>query len=87
MLLEGGARGADRFAREFANGLGCTVETHEADWKRYGKAAGGIRNQRMVDSKPDGVLAFPGGKGTEDCVRRAVKAGISVRIAGGSDGE
>lgn len=46
----------------------------------YNAAAGGIRNQRMLDEgKPDLVLAFPGGKGTADMVRRARKAGVPVR--------
>lgn len=50
-----------------------------ADWNRYGKAAGPIRNQQMLDvGKPDMVLAFPGGRGTADMVRRAKDAGIRV---------
>lgn len=79
-LIEGGARGADRFARDFAVGLNCKVETFNADWKKYGKAAGAIRNQAMIEARPDLVLAFPGGAGTADCVRRARKAGIEVRL-------
>lgn len=40
-------------------------------------AAGPIRNQQMLDDgKPDLVVAFPGGKGTADMVRRARVAGI-----------
>ena len=50
-----------------------------ADWHTHGKAAGPIRNQRMIDEgKPDLVLAFPGGKGTKDMVSKAKKAGIEV---------
>jgi hypothetical protein len=38
-----------------------------------------LRNQRMLDEgKPDLVVAFTGGGGTKDLVRRAVKAGVSV---------
>jgi hypothetical protein len=45
-----------------------------------GKAAGPIRNQRMIDEgKPDLVIAFPGGRGTADMVSRAKKAGIPVQ--------
>lgn len=46
-------------------------------------AAGPIRNQHMLDiGKPDVVLAFPGGRGTEDMIRRAEKAGVPVKRIG-----
>ena len=47
------------------------------DWKKYGKKAGPLRNQQMLEEgKPDLVVAFPGGNGTADMVRRAKKANI-----------
>ena len=56
-----------------------------ADWDKYGKAAGPIRNQQMIDEgKPDIVLAFHNNiaksKGTMDMIKRANAAGIEVRI-------
>ena len=52
---------------------------YPAPWKRFGPSAGGIRNQQMLDEgKPDLVVAFPGGKGTADMVRRAENAGVKV---------
>jgi hypothetical protein len=48
--------------------------------------AGPLRNQRMLDEgKPDLVVAFPGGGGTKDLVRRAVKAGVSVHEVNRAD--
>lgn len=60
---------------------GAVVKRHTAgDGKECDAAAGGARNQRMIDAgKPDLVLAFAGGKGTADMVRRARAAGITVR--------
>lgn len=80
VIIEGGATGADAIARawwrHYARGELYTVR---ADWKRHGKAAGPIRNQLMVEAyKPQLVLAFPGGRGTADMVRRAKAAGIQV---------
>jgi hypothetical protein len=50
-----------------------------ADWKAHGRAAGPIRNQRMIDEhRPELVVAAPGGRGTADMVRRARAAGIEV---------
>lgn len=80
ILIHGGARGADAFAAGFAKGLGSVqVIEFQADWKRDGKAAGPLRNERMLRfGKPDLVLAFPGGRGTADMVRRARAAGVEV---------
>ena len=50
-----------------------------AEWKKHGKAAGPIRNRKMLqDGKPDLVLAFPGGRGTANMVELATDAGIRV---------
>lgn len=80
VVIHGGARGADWCAHLFAN---CAPKRTEivfpADWKAHGRAAGPIRNQRMLDEGgPELVVAFPGGKGTADMVRRARKAGVLV---------
>jgi hypothetical protein len=79
LIIEGGARGADSLAREWAATSGVACMTVNADWKALRRAAGPIRNQRMIDQgKPDLVMAFPGGRGTADTVRRAKAAGIEV---------
>ncbi|AWL03387.1 DUF2493 domain-containing protein [Massilia oculi] len=79
LLIEGGAAGADRLAREWAVENGIPVQTFQADWKAHGKAAGPIRNGRMInEGKPDGVCAFPGGRGTANMVEQALEAGIKV---------
>ena len=80
-IIEGGARGADTLAWLWARrNLGPDQRLQfQARWDRHGKAAGAIRNQEMIDiGKPDLVVAFPGGKGTADMVRRAKRAGIPV---------
>ena len=79
VLIHGDYRGADRWADEFAKSLGLTPIPFHADWTKHGKRAGPIRNQRMLDEgKPDLVLAFPGGSGTQDMIERAEKAGVDV---------
>lgn len=80
VLVHGAASGADSMCAEvWGDFLGRDVEPHPADWTRHGKAAGPIRNQEMVDSGLDLLIAFPGGRGTADMVRRAEAAGIPVR--------
>lgn len=79
-IIEGGAKGADEMARNMAEEFGAKAVTVPALWDLHGKAAGPIRNQRMVDDfKPDLVVAFPGGRGTADMVSRAKAAGIPVK--------
>lgn len=78
ILVHGDARGADTLAKEWGKAVEVIVEPYPADWAMYGKAAGTIRNQEMLDSRIDGVIAFKGGTGTADMVARAIKAGVPV---------
>lgn len=71
--------GADAMADDWPNAYGQHTERYPADWRTNGSAAGPIRNQRMLDDgQPDLVIAFPGGRGTADMVRRAKAAGVQV---------
>jgi len=45
VIVEGEARGADLLGRAEAEKLGFAVDPHPAEWARYGRAAGPIRNQ------------------------------------------
>jgi hypothetical protein len=81
IVICGGARGADQLASIWAGRNNVPRYTFLAEWDKYGAAAGPMRNQKMIDKgKPDMVLAFPGGKGTADMVRRAKAAGIPVTV-------
>lgn len=78
-VIHGGARGADRMAAIWARERGLLAIQFLADWRRHGIAAGPCRNQRMLDEgRPDAVLAFPGGAGTGDMIRRALNAELPV---------
>lgn len=70
--------GADRVAKAWAEKNMMPQKPFPADWDRYGKAAGPRRNQEMADYHPDICIAFPGGAGTKDAVRRCTEAGIFV---------
>lgn len=84
-IIHGGCRGADRLARDVAIGLGMEVIAFPANWPRYHRGAGHIRNQQMlVEGKPDLVLAFhsniASSKGTADMIARAGRNGVPVRL-------
>lgn len=93
VLVNGGARGADRLAAVYWTKLmrlWCSsavptgakpdyyVETYRADWARYGNSAGPIRNQQMLDTGLDMLLAFPGGNGTANMIGICEGAGVPV---------
>lgn len=78
-VVHGGAAGADFGARLWAEHSCVPSIQYPANWKKHGRAAGPKRNQQMLDEqKPDAVIAFPGGRGTADMVRRAHVAGVRV---------
>lgn len=80
-LIEGGASGVDTLAWRWANRNLTSDQrmTIPARWDAHGKAAVPIRNQQMIDEGlPDLVVAFPGGRGTADMVRRARRSGVKV---------
>lgn len=99
LIIHGKATGADSIGEMWADERGVAVVGYEAHWddletppvvvrrrrdgRDYNAAAGGIRNQRMLDEgKPELVVAFPTpgkpNKGTSDMMRRARAAGVKV---------
>ena len=79
VIIHGHAPGADSLAELWAGQNRVSRLGFRADWKKHGKAAGPIRNQNMIDkARPDLVIAFPGGRGTADMVRRAKLADITI---------
>lgn len=84
-IVCGEARGADTFGKEYGKIMGIHIESFPADWNNYGKKAGPIRNEEMA-CYADAVIFFPGGKGTEDMRRRALKRGLKILYDGGNIG-
>lgn len=80
-IISGGAKGADSLAARYADQNDISLVVFKADWKRYGRAAGVIRNTDIIDSS-DVVIAFWDGvsRGTKNSIDKAIKAGKSVNI-------
>lgn len=80
VLIVGGASGADHLAEQWAKHHQIAHFVFPAQWRRLPlRAAGPVRNRRMLDEgKPDRVVAFPGGTGTENMVTQAKNAGLPV---------
>lgn len=84
-IISGGAKGADFLGERYAREFGYKLKRFPADWNKYGKAAGPIRNKEMAlyAAEAKGVLvAFWDGssRGTYDMITRAEEYGLEVYI-------
>lgn len=71
-VVHGAAQGLDSMADEWARRMAINVVACPADWEKLGNRAGPIRNEEvLMEHEPKRLIAFPGGKGTADMVRRA----------------
>lgn len=81
-ILHGGCKGVDILAHKYARERGMNVEIYHAEWDKYGKAAGPIRNKKMLDQNPHLVLAFHPdlnrSKGTMHMINIAKEKGVAV---------
>lgn len=84
-IINGGCRGADLIAQQEAKELKLNVETYPAEWRLYGRAAGPIRNLKMLnEGKPNFVIAFHNNieesKGTKNMLKISKKANVKTFV-------
>lgn len=86
-IISGTARGADKMGEDFAKELNLQLKCFPADWDKYGKQAGFLRNTQManyaIEDDNQGILiAFWDGKssGTKHMIEIAKKKELEVKI-------
>jgi hypothetical protein len=81
IIVSGHAPGADAMGERFAKEHGLPCEIHPADWAKYGRSAGPIRNAEMA-SCSDALIAFWDGQnpGTRSMIELARKKGLQVAV-------
>jgi hypothetical protein len=79
LVITGGATGADQLADRWCHANGVHIAKVSPLWDVYNYAAGPIRNGVMLMLQPELVIAFPGGKGTQDMCEKADSAGVPVK--------
>ena len=82
-IISGGARGADKIGEQFAKKYNIKLTVFPAQWDKYGKSAGMIRNAEMAQYAKDGILfAFWDGKstGTKNMIDAARRNNMTVLI-------
>ncbi len=85
VVIHGGAQGADTLAGLYARRHGLKVEEYPADWGRYGRGAGSVRNRQMLDQgQPTEIVAFvadpTNSPGTANMVLQALARGLPVTV-------
>lgn len=80
-IVSGKAKGADSLGEQFANEYGYIIDSHPADWNKYGKSAGFIRNEEMAKTA-NILIAFWDGKsaGTKNMIKIAQLYNLKVNI-------
>ena len=81
-ITSGGATGADQMGERFADEYGLKLKVFPADWNKHGRAAGPIRNRNMAEYA-DCLVAFEGGRGTQNMIKTAKELGLKVYDFGG----
>ena len=83
VIISGGARGADSLGERYAQERGLQCRVFPADWEKYGKRAGYLRNEKMAEIA-NACIAFPHAysenKGTEHMIRIARQRNLLVRV-------
>jgi len=83
-VIHGGCLGIDTIAQKVCNDLDIDTKIFPADWGKYGKCAGPIRNKLMIEQNPDILLAYHDNikesKGTIGTINMALEKGLDVKL-------
>lgn len=80
-IVSGGANGADKLGERYAKERGYPIKEFPADWTKYHKAAGPIRNRHMAEYA-NALIAFwdGGSRGTKNMIEEARERWLDVRV-------
>ena len=81
VIISGGASGADALGEQYAKERGYKILRYPAQWKKYGRQAGPMRNREMADNA-DALIAYWDGesRGTKNMIEEAKKRGLQVAV-------
>ena len=81
VIVSGGCAGADVLGERYAKENGYSIDRYPAEWQKYGRKAGIMRNAVMADNA-DALIAYWDGisRGTKNMIDEARKKGLAVRV-------
>jgi hypothetical protein len=81
IIISGRARGADKLGEQFADKFRLRKILKPANWKKYSKAAGHIRNEEMAKIATHCIVFWNGeSKGTKNMIDNAEKYQLKLNI-------
>lgn len=81
VIVCGEAHGADALGKRYASERGFAVLSFPADWRRFGKKAGVIRNRQMAEAANACVCFWDGeSRGTANMIEEARRRGLPLRV-------
>jgi hypothetical protein len=80
-IVSGTARGADRLGERYAVAKGFAIKRFPADWEKYGKRAGYLRNEQMAQYATHAVIFWDGNsRGTASMIELCKRYGLNYRV-------
>lgn len=80
-VLSGTAKGADKFGEIWAECADIPIERYPANWDKYGKSAGYIRNEQMAENASALIAVWDGkSKGTMHMIAIAASKGLKMYV-------
>jgi hypothetical protein len=80
-VVSGGAKGVDTMGEEWAKRNGIPVKIFPANWSKYGRGAGPIRNAEMANYADALIaIAYSGSRGTRNMIQHAMNKGLEVHV-------
>ena len=80
-VICGGARGADTLGKKWAESMNVPIEYFPADWNKFGRSAGPIRNSLMAQNSEALIALWDGfSRGTKNMIELAAKNGLRIYI-------
>jgi hypothetical protein len=81
LIISGNARGADKLGEQYGQEYNYFCQVMPADWNKYGKRAGYLRNAQMA-KEADALIAFWDGqsRGTQHMIELAKKENLKIKI-------
>lgn len=80
-IVSGGAQGADKFGKQYAKSSNRNLTEHLAEWDKYGKSAGMIRNKDIIRDADCAIVFWDGvSKGTKNSIEHIMSKNIPYKI-------
>jgi hypothetical protein len=80
-IISGGAKGVDSLGEIYAFQHNIPLEVINAEWEKYGKSAGVIRNEKMAEVAEAVIIIWDGvSRGTANMIENAKRKNLKMHL-------